>query len=111
MVIMNDLEWSMLSYYVIYLNISEKIMQQTEKGALTSYAHKTNWHRLDRRIYDKQVLMLDIAGHHSVSQGFLHLAWCGTKELYKIYLLLIHKTKCRKPCALYSVFVLWKMAN
>ncbi len=31
---MNDLEWSMLSYYVIYLKISENIMQQTEKEAL-----------------------------------------------------------------------------
>ncbi len=35
MVIMNDLEWSMLLDYVIYSNISEKIMQQIQKEALT----------------------------------------------------------------------------
>ncbi len=34
MVIMNDFEWSMLSYYVIYLQNFRKIMQQAEMGAL-----------------------------------------------------------------------------
>ncbi len=32
---MNDLEWSMLSYCVIYLKVSETIMQRTEKEALS----------------------------------------------------------------------------
>ncbi len=34
MVIMNDLEWPMLSYYVIYFERFRKVMQQTEKVAL-----------------------------------------------------------------------------
>ncbi len=34
MVIMNALEWSMLSYYVIYYEKFRKIMQWTEKEAL-----------------------------------------------------------------------------
>ncbi len=34
MEIMNDLEWSMLVYYVIYLKISEKSCNKTEKEAL-----------------------------------------------------------------------------
>ncbi len=34
MVIMNDLEWSMLSYYVIYYEKFRKVMQRTEKVAL-----------------------------------------------------------------------------
>ncbi len=33
MVIMNDLEWPMLSYYVIYLKKFRKVMQQIEKVA------------------------------------------------------------------------------
>ncbi len=35
MVIMNDLEWSMFSYYVIYYEKFTKIMQRTEKLALS----------------------------------------------------------------------------
>ncbi len=34
MVIIDDLEWSMVSHYVIYLKISEKIMQKTDKEGL-----------------------------------------------------------------------------
>ncbi len=34
MVIMNDLEWPMLSYYVIYYEKFIKFMQRTEKEAL-----------------------------------------------------------------------------
>ncbi len=34
MVIMNDLEWPMLSYFVIYYEKLRKVMQQTEKVAL-----------------------------------------------------------------------------
>ncbi len=34
MVIMNDLEWPMLSYYVIYYEKLRKVMQRTEKEAL-----------------------------------------------------------------------------
>ncbi len=34
MVIMNDLEWPMLSYYVIYYEKFKKIMQWTGKEAL-----------------------------------------------------------------------------
>ncbi len=34
MIIMKDLEWSMISYYVIYLKIFKNIVQQTEKEAL-----------------------------------------------------------------------------
>ncbi len=36
MVIMNDLEWPMLSYYVIYYEKFRKIMQQTEMKYLTN---------------------------------------------------------------------------
>ncbi len=35
MVTMNDLEWPMLSYYVIYYETFRKVMQRTEKEALT----------------------------------------------------------------------------
>ncbi len=36
--IMNDIEWSMLSYYVIYYeNFKKKVMQRTEKEALNTY--------------------------------------------------------------------------
>ncbi len=38
MVIMNDLEWPMLSYYVIYYEKFRKVMERTEKVALTSYS-------------------------------------------------------------------------
>ncbi len=34
MVIMNDLEWPMFSYYVIYYEKLKKVMQWTEKEAL-----------------------------------------------------------------------------
>ncbi len=34
MVIMNDLEWPMLSYYVIYYETFRKVMQWTEKETL-----------------------------------------------------------------------------
>ncbi len=34
MVIMNDLEWPMLSYYVSYYEKFRKVMQQTENEAL-----------------------------------------------------------------------------
>ncbi len=34
MVLMNDLEWPMLSYYVIYGEKFRKIMQRTEEEAL-----------------------------------------------------------------------------
>ncbi len=34
MVIMNDLEWPMLSYYVIYYEKFRNVMQRTEKVAL-----------------------------------------------------------------------------
>ncbi len=37
MVIMNDLEWPVLSYYVIYYEKFKKVMQQTEKVALIIY--------------------------------------------------------------------------
>ncbi len=37
MVIMNDLEGPILSYYVIYSEQFRKVMQQTEKEALTLY--------------------------------------------------------------------------
>ncbi len=36
MVIMNDLEWGMLSYYVIYYEKFLKVMQWTEKVALNT---------------------------------------------------------------------------
>ncbi len=39
MVIMNDLEWSMLSYYVISYEKFRKVMQQTEKVALTELVY------------------------------------------------------------------------
>ncbi len=35
MVMMNDLEWPMFSYYVIYYEKFKNVMQQTEKEALT----------------------------------------------------------------------------
>ncbi len=34
MVIMNDFEWPVFSYYVIYIWKVKKVMQQTEKEAL-----------------------------------------------------------------------------
>ncbi len=34
MMIINDLEWPMLSYYVIYYEKFRKVMQRTEKEAL-----------------------------------------------------------------------------
>ncbi len=34
MAIMNDLEWPMLSYYVIYYEKLKKVMQRREKEAL-----------------------------------------------------------------------------
>ncbi len=37
MVIMNDLEWPMLSYYVIYYEQFRQVMQQIEKEPLTLY--------------------------------------------------------------------------
>ncbi len=33
MLIMNDLEWPMFSYYVIYYEMFRKVMQRTEKEA------------------------------------------------------------------------------
>ncbi len=36
---MNDFEWLMLSYYAIYLKMSEKIMQQIDKEALNKTEH------------------------------------------------------------------------
>ncbi len=44
MVIMNDLEWPMLSYYVIYYEKFKKVMQRTEKetskqGGSIDYLH------------------------------------------------------------------------
>ncbi len=37
MVIMNDLEWPMLSYYVIYYEQFRNVMQWTEKVALIMF--------------------------------------------------------------------------
>ncbi len=37
MVIMNDLEWPMLSYYVILYEKFRNVMQKTEKVALISF--------------------------------------------------------------------------
>ncbi len=37
MVIMNDLEWPLLSYYVIYYEKFKKVMQRTEKEALIQW--------------------------------------------------------------------------
>ncbi len=37
MVIMNDLEWPMLSYYVIYYEKFRKIMKRTEKVPLIKF--------------------------------------------------------------------------
>ncbi len=45
MVIMNDVEWPMLSYYVIYYEKFRKVMQWTEKVAL-SYVHISMVERL-----------------------------------------------------------------
>ncbi len=39
MVIMNDLEWPMLSYYVIYYEKFRKVMKQTEKVALNKQVY------------------------------------------------------------------------
>ncbi len=35
MVIMNDLEWPMLSYYVVYYEKFRKVMQRIEKEVLS----------------------------------------------------------------------------
>ncbi len=45
MVIMNDLEWPMLSYYVIYYEKFRKVMQRTEKEALNMvwFDHVNDW--------------------------------------------------------------------
>ncbi len=40
-VIMNDLEWPMLSYYVIYYEKFRKIMKWTEKEALKYHLFKS----------------------------------------------------------------------
>ncbi len=37
MVIMNDLEWPILSYYVIYYEKLKNVMQWIEKEALSSF--------------------------------------------------------------------------
>ncbi len=37
MVIMNDLEWPMFSYYVLYYKMFRKIKQQAEKEALIHF--------------------------------------------------------------------------
>ncbi len=42
MVIMNDLECSMLSYYVIYYEKFGKVIQLTEKEALTTQPAQTS---------------------------------------------------------------------
>ncbi len=43
MVIINDLEWPMLSYYVIYYEKFRKVTKRTEKVALTiKLSHKSN---------------------------------------------------------------------
>ncbi len=42
MVIMNDLEWPMLSYYVIYYEKLRKVMHRTDKVALTIYDEQDN---------------------------------------------------------------------
>ncbi len=39
MVILNDLEWPMLSYYVIYYEMFRKVVQWTEKEALNEEGH------------------------------------------------------------------------
>ncbi len=44
MVIMNNLEWAMLSYYVIYYDKFRKIMQWTEKEALNLSLEYKNFH-------------------------------------------------------------------
>ncbi len=36
MLIMNDLEWPMLSYYVIYNEMFKKVIQRREKEALST---------------------------------------------------------------------------
>ncbi len=40
MVIINDIEWPMLSYYVIYYEKFKKVMQQTEKEAFNCISVK-----------------------------------------------------------------------
>ncbi len=40
MVNMNDLEWAMLLYYVIYYDKFKKVMQQTEKETLKHWTIK-----------------------------------------------------------------------
>ncbi len=42
MVIMNDLEWPMLSYYVDYYKKFKEVMQWIEKEALIKYCAKVN---------------------------------------------------------------------
>ncbi len=42
MVIMNDLEWSMFSYYVIYLKTSEKYAASRE-GSFKHTEHPSRW--------------------------------------------------------------------
>ncbi len=44
MVIMNDLEWPMLSYYMIENEKFKKVMQQSEKVALNIY--ESLWHSI-----------------------------------------------------------------
>ncbi len=43
MVITNNLEWPMLSYYVIYCEKFRKVIQRTDKVALTSYHYSINY--------------------------------------------------------------------
>ncbi len=51
---MNDLEWSMLSYYVIYYEKFKKVMQRTKKEALKINYVKHKHCLLDS---EKQILL------------------------------------------------------
>ncbi len=50
MVIMNDLEWPMLSYYVFYYETFRKVMQQTDKESLLKLPWRNTLYVIDLEI-------------------------------------------------------------
>ncbi len=51
MVIMNDLECPMLSYYVIYYEMFRKVMQRTEKEILKLVCQHVKWSQVGGHSY------------------------------------------------------------
>ncbi len=65
MVIMNGVDWPMLSYYVIYYEKLKKNMQQTDKVALIVYTRVSN--RKQRFLFnDYGVSICQYYTHHLV---------------------------------------------